>query len=94
MATMNDTAATPTTVAGKSIYAALAGGSSWAREAREALRLARERGLHLDEGQVALSDVRDLQALVAELRLIPVPRAHVPRAAHRLRLYLDGCAAD
>lgn len=75
------------------VYAVLAGETAWAREAREALQLARERGLDLDEEQLIVSDVRDLQALVSELRLISIPRAHVPHTAHHLRHYLEGAAA-
>lgn len=74
------------------IFAALAGQTTWAAVAREALRLARERGLSLNEDELAWSDVRDLQALVSELRSIAIPRARVPHGAHRLRLSL-GCTS-
>ncbi len=90
MTTMQDMPATATRA---SMSAILVSDTRWAREAREALRLAGERGLRLDEDQLIVSDVRDLQALVTELRLVPIPRAHVPHTAHRLRLYLGGCAA-
>ena len=66
--------------------------SAWTREARAVLRLADERGLCLDEERLLLSDVRDLQALRAELEALPVPRAHVRRAAQPvLSRYLARC---
>lgn len=47
---------------------ALTGGGAWAREARLLVALAAQDRITLDEEQLALSDVRDLQARVTQQR--------------------------